>query len=141
VAWSVPDPVLGGSQETESGQNDRWVGPLVVFALAVLAALVIAVYQITVAYGAVVLENGARETRVPLSLGQTVFALSFAVWPMVAFLGTWQRAAGIAWVATGVYLLLGFLFGFSFGGQHLVVGGPLMLVGSVWATLLRDARR
>ncbi|MEA3201513.1 MAG: hypothetical protein QOE90_2941 [Thermoplasmata archaeon] len=68
-------------------------------------------------------------------IGATASAilLLFVLWPALAALGILRGLVWLYGVGLALYVGQSVLFGFSFGGPHLVVGVPLLLgAGIAW---------
>lgn len=68
----------------------------------------------------------------PLGVFDMGVAMSFIVWPFLATWGAKRRKKGAVWTGTLAYLGISILFLFSFGAEHLVLNGPVMIVGTIW---------
>lgn len=71
----------------------------------------------------------------PLGVFDIVVAMSFIVWPFVATWGAKHRKKAAVWTGTLAYLGVSILFVFSFGAEHLVFNGPVMIVGTIWYSI------
>lgn len=107
---------------------------MVVFLLAFLVILGLTARFLAV--GIAPFDQAAGEL-FPLELFDTVLVLSFLVWPVVAFLGAKLKKQGLVWTGTVAYLFVSSIYVFIIGPsplgvQHMLFGGPFMLVGALW---------